>query len=213
MAASAEPKPFRWVGGSLCLDFNNTVDWRGLEPRAGELLPGYERLVAWGREAGLLSQRDARRLLARAGERPRAAGRALTRAREVRGIIHAIFLAVLEAERPDPELLKQLNDHLGQVPAHVRLATTEPSFTWGWSSDPDDLACMLWPVVWSAGSLLTAPDLARVKVCANERCGWLFLDDSRRHNRRWCEMGVCGNQAKARRFYARQKGRGRRRRS
>ncbi len=209
MAAFSEAKPFKWVGGSLCLDFNNTVDWTGLEPKAGELLPSYERLVAWGHEAGVLSDRDRQRLLLRARKQPGAAGRALERAWAVRRTIHTIFFAVLESERPDPALLRRLNELLAEVPAQVGLAAAEPVFAWTWPCDPDDLACVLWPVVGSAAHLLTGPDLARLKTCANEECGWLFLDESRRHNRRWCEMGVCGNRAKARRFYARQKGRAR----
>jgi predicted RNA-binding Zn ribbon-like protein len=34
----------------------------------------------------------------------------------------------------------------------------------------------------------------------------LFLDRSRRHNRRWCDMLVCGSRAKARAYYARRRG-------
>jgi predicted RNA-binding Zn ribbon-like protein len=42
-----------------------------------------------------------------------------------------------------------------------------------------------------------------LKHCAADDCGWLFLDRSRNHARRWCDMKVCGNNAKARRFYRR----------
>ena len=43
----------------------------------------------------------------------------------------------------------------------------------------------------------------RLKRCANERCGWLFLDRSAARTRRWCDMNACGNRVKARRFRAR----------
>jgi regulator of RNase E activity RraA len=36
--------------------------------------------------------------------------------------------------------------------------------------------------------------------------GVLFVDDSRRGNRRWCDMSVCGNRAKARRHAQRVRG-------
>jgi predicted RNA-binding Zn ribbon-like protein len=36
-----------------------------------------------------------------------------------------------------------------------------------------------------------------------ETCRWLFLDTSKNHTRRWCNMRVCGNRMKARRFHAR----------
>jgi len=64
---------------------------------------------------------------------------------------------------------------------------------------------VLHPVAWAASQLLVSPELQHVNACANERCGWMFVDTSRKHNRKWCEMGVCGNRAKARRFYQRRR--------
>ena len=36
-------------------------------------------------------------------------------------------------------------------------------------------------------------------------CGWVFLDETKNRRRRWCSMKDCGNRAKARRHYARQR--------
>jgi predicted RNA-binding Zn ribbon-like protein len=33
----------------------------------------------------------------------------------------------------------------------------------------------------------------------------MFVDTSKNHSRRWCDMKVCGNRVKARKFYRRQK--------
>jgi predicted RNA-binding Zn ribbon-like protein len=64
---------------------------------------------------------------------------------------------------------------------------------------------MLPPVLAATADLLTSPAaLARVRICAAaDRCAWLFLDTSRNATRRWCDMTLCGNRAKARRHYAR----------
>jgi hypothetical protein len=63
---------------------------------------------------------------------------------------------------------------------------------------------------WSAVAsdlLLPLLELARardrLKRCRNPACRWLFLDRSRNDSRLWCEMGVCGNRAKASRFRGR----------
>src|SRR5207249_439631 len=53
--------------------------------------------------------------------------------------------------------------------------------------------------------LLASDHLKFVRACESKTCQWLFLDMSRNHRRRWCKMNLCGNRAKARRFYARQK--------
>ncbi|CAN7298090.1 CGNR zinc finger domain-containing protein [Phyllobacterium sp. LjRoot231] len=53
----------------------------------------------------------------------------------------------------------------------------------------------------SAISLLEPARLERIKICPN--CHWLYFDESRNRSRRWCDMNVCGNRAKARRHYNR----------
>jgi predicted RNA-binding Zn ribbon-like protein len=53
-----------------------------------------------------------------------------------------------------------------------------------------------------AVALLRRPTLSRVGFCAG--CGWLFLDTSRGHARRWCSMNACGVRDKMRRYHQRQ---------
>ena len=53
----------------------------------------------------------------------------------------------------------------------------------------------------SALMLLARPEPDRLKICPN--CHWLFLDRSRNRSRAWCDMAVCGNRAKASRYYRR----------
>jgi predicted RNA-binding Zn ribbon-like protein len=62
----------------------------------------------------------------------------------------------------------------------------------------------LWPILWSGVDLLTSERHDPVRTCGESECGWLFLDTSRGHRRRWCSRETCGNRAKARRHYARQ---------
>jgi predicted RNA-binding Zn ribbon-like protein len=74
------------------------------------------------------------------------------------------------------------------------------SFTLGWAETRDELDGCLLPVVRSAAALLTSPELSRVGECADDRgCGYLFYDETRNRSRRWCDMGSCGNRAKAKR--------------
>jgi predicted RNA-binding Zn ribbon-like protein len=50
--------------------------------------------------------------------------------------------------------------------------------------------------------LVTSKEIKRVGECADDRgCGYLFIDTSRNHSRRWCSMEACGNRAKAQRHY------------
>ncbi|MBU6500141.1 MAG: CGNR zinc finger domain-containing protein [Rhodospirillales bacterium] len=76
---------------------------------------------------------------------------------------------------------------------------------WVFPALAPDVATLLAPVLWSAGDLLVGPRRARVRQCANPQCRYLFLDDSKSANRRWCSMATCGNRAKAHRHYAKAK--------
>ena len=87
------------------------------------------------------------------------------------------------------------------------IAPTEAGFGWRVGSAAPAVLQLLTPVLWSAGDLLVGKRLAKVRHCANPDCEWLFIDDSKSGNRRWCSMSACGNRAKAHRHYARKKGR------
>ena len=88
--------------------------------------------------------------------------------------------------------------------ARLRLAQDGEEFRWDWD-DEEALDRMLWPVARSAGELLTSDRLGQVRVCAADDCDWLFLDTSRNGSRRWCDMRVCGNRSKVRRYRAAQR--------
>ncbi|PZS34823.1 MAG: hypothetical protein DLM61_02955 [Pseudonocardiales bacterium] len=64
---------------------------------------------------------------------------------------------------------------------------------------PDDhLEAPVLAAATAVEDLLCSPLSRVVAVCAGRGCGWLFADPRRR--RRWCDMAVCGNRAKARRY-------------
>ncbi len=43
----------------------------------------------------------------------------------------------------------------------------------------------------------------RLKACRLDTCEWAFYDHTKNHSGAWCNMGVCGNRAKARAYRAR----------
>jgi predicted RNA-binding Zn ribbon-like protein len=43
----------------------------------------------------------------------------------------------------------------------------------------------------------------RLKACRSDTCRWAFIDTARNRSRHWCDMAVCGNREKARRFRGR----------
>src|SRR5262245_34295889 len=93
---SYREKPPKRVGGSLCLDFVNTVSWRGDPHDRGERLTSYAELLLWAVHAGVLDSRAARRLAAEAERHPRAAQAVVGSAIELR---EALARLLLDEER------------------------------------------------------------------------------------------------------------------
>jgi predicted RNA-binding Zn ribbon-like protein len=65
---------------------------------------------------------------------------------------------------------------------------------------------LLTSVAREAIELLGGPDGARIRQCQGPVCAILFLDTSRKGDRRWCSMSACGNRAKVAAFREREKG-------
>ena len=201
MARESSPPRYLLVGGRLCLDFCNTVRDRTGDPV--ERLSDYGELVGWSWRAGVLNAEEAGRLRRAARRSPTAAVAVLERALALREALHGVFTAAAEGRVPEPAAIDALNSELGRAMARSQLVTTEGGYTWVWDEGGRALDSMLWPVARSAADLLTSGDLAAVRECAGRGCGWLFLDTSRNRTRRWCDMRVCGNRAKARRHHER----------
>ena len=67
----------------------------------------------------------------------------------------------------------------------------------------DDLDQARSAVAGSLAHYLADHDDGRLRVCADDGCGWLFIDRSPAGRRRWCDMRTCGNRAKVARHRAR----------
>jgi predicted RNA-binding Zn ribbon-like protein len=176
-----------------------------LQEGAHEQLATYRELVGWFLRNRVIGPSRAKRLLRAARERPAEAEAVRRRAIGLREALYHLFSALVAGDPPDPRDQEALNEWLPAAFARRRLAYDGERFGWRESAREDELDRVLWPVVWSAAELLTSPALARVRECANDPCGWLFVDMSRNRSRRWCDMASCGNQVKARRHYARVK--------
>lgn len=190
------------IGGYLCLDFVNTVDWRAQE-HPHEWLTSYADLVTWSQHVGIMTEFTAHHLRQRAARHPAIASATLERAITLRETIFRIFSAVADGHSPEATDVATLNDALSETLSRLRLTMTADGFGWQWAGSGDSLEQMLWPVTRSAAELLTTGELSRVRMCGGEDCGWLFFDTSRNQSRRWCSMEDCGNRAKARRYHQR----------
>lgn len=186
----------------LAIRFVNTVAWRLKDP-SEERLGSPETLLRWLQQNALISASESRRLASAWKARPDAASAAHDSALRLREAIYALFLSVIRQRPADAAVMAYVSEFIGR-PSALRLRWHEGRPSWRATELPERADDLLRPIALSAAALITGPRANRIKQCADERgCGWLFVDDSRLKNRRWCAMGDCGNVAKARRHRAR----------
>jgi predicted RNA-binding Zn ribbon-like protein len=187
------------LGNHPVLDFINTVHNRHA-PAPAEYLATFEDLVDWHELIGLITKADGRELREEARAHPRKAAAAHRAAIELRELLHAIFLALVQGRQPSAGELCDLNAALNRLRPCCLLAAGERALEWRWDIDTDQPETLLGPLVESAAALLTSDKLNRIRECpAPHGCGWLFLDTSKNGSRNWCSMKTCGNLAKVRR--------------
>ncbi|MFJ7215542.1 CGNR zinc finger domain-containing protein [Amycolatopsis sp. NPDC098790] len=163
---------FRSGAGRLCLDFVRTLRHRGTSSESEEL-PDAEAWGAWIDQLG-----------------PFATPVHPASAADARALREAVYELLTGEVR---EGVRRRVNRFAALPVPAPSLTPAGGLRWQ-AADPAE--AMLALLARDAVDLVTSPEFARVRRCAGERCGALFLDTSRPGTRRWCSMEICGNQAK-----------------
>lgn len=194
--------PRDYIGGDPALDFVNTAAGRD-QADSRDYLDGYERLLEWARKVELLPEKKLRALTRKARAEPAAAEKALARAKRLREALFELTTAIVSGSAPPKEALALLREHwLAGTQAHeLRFTGGRVARELGGDSADLDLIAAL--VAWRMVEHVLPLPAERLRICQGQDCAWLFIDSSKAGRRRWCDMAVCGNLAKSRRFHAR----------
>lgn len=187
--------------GNLVLDFTNTSEYHASQDPT-EMLTSFPDLISWSQAAGLLTKNEGQELLNRAARNSKWAAASLEKALTFRELIYRLLCAAANNQPPDPEDLAAFNISLSAALGKSEITAERKGYSWAWSEENIEAEKILWILAREAANLFTSGDLKRVGECADDRgCGYLFIDTSRNHSRRWCSMESCGNRAKAKRHY------------
>lgn len=194
MPAANSPKSsidaIRLSGGRACLDFVNTIHDRFAAVPV-DYLGTPQHYVEWCLRTSLLSRQEADRITA--------AG-VMGEVRSFREHLHALLSARIDGLPAPVNALRQCDHWLHQAWADLSL---DPGSAEGvsWSPAAVDARLPLKRLALSALDLLRTAQPRRLKRCASpDSCGWLFYDDSKGGQRRWCAMETCGTIEKMRRY-------------
>jgi predicted RNA-binding Zn ribbon-like protein len=177
------------VSGHPALELNNTVGGWGFDPPR-EYLVDYPAFVTLARDVEVVSAPESLALLTSAQASPNLARAVLRDVKRLRVAMHGVTLSDSADAAADLHRF---------VTTAVRASQYTRDLTGTLRLDGGTgLRMPLHRFVLSLSALLEQHPRSAIRTCADPRCGWLFLDPTGR--RRWCEMAVCGNRAKVRRY-------------
>jgi len=129
---------------------------------------------------------------------PQAAARALRSVRELREALAAAFYGKVDSRPPPAADIRTLERHFLASEQHRELRWQEGRRATGnrrgmaVGSLRKEAELPVWILAERAGQLMLSDAMERVRACGADTCRWLFLDTSKNHTRRWCNMKVCG---------------------
>lgn len=181
-------------------DFLNTYELQ--DGIAIDHLGSLSVALDWFVDRGVIHLEGADRVRAVDESRPAIGEQNLSRIRSVRRALRELADAIVEGRVPNSAALSTVNRAL-----HARQVIELVAGPDGWSVDHrhvgDPIDDALARIADAMVRELADGHPHRIRVCANERCQWVFYDGSRSGRRRWCDMTTCGNRAKAARHRAR----------
>ena len=191
------------VGGDVVLDLVNTVNAR--DGDATEWLDSFARVLEWAALTGHFDEYLLVQLERMDKADPRAGKLALRRLRELRESIHDVLSATIQNDPAPANALRGLESRWKAAVAHARLTIADHHTSLTLGLETSRLDYLNHDLALCAVDLLRTFPPDRTRICAGARCGWLFIDRSRAGRRRWCDMATCGNAAKSKRYYERER--------
>lgn len=193
-------KPFELVGGHPALDLVNTLDWRFRDGQPEELITDFADVIRFVVQCESITGAEGRCLLRSTGTNK--AVHLLAKTRELREAAAQVLYASVDHSGPPLEAVRALEGCFKDAEAHLKLSWSENRLQWAFPAVSPAPELPLWILSLKVAQLTTSGDMGLVRACSDPHCRWLFLDTSKNHSRRWCDMKICGNRMKARRFKA-----------
>lgn len=196
-------QPRDLIAGHLALDLVNTVTARNAEPV--DWLTGYPRLLQWASLSGEFDPGALRALRRLSAGAPDAAAAAVAGIRELREALHDVTTSIIRDDPAPADGLQRIERAWKDAVSDAKLIVVAGSARPQLTVETSGLGYLNHELALRSVELLRALPLARTRICPGLRCGWLFIDQSKGGQRRWCDMATCGNAAKSARHYQRKR--------
>jgi len=197
----SRPQSIALIGGHTAVDLVNTVSWRHDPDQWRENLAVPLDLLTWAHRAAVLHEHHLTAIRLAIAEEPKKAAGVLRRVHELREQLYLHLADCIDDPGGEHQIVESspLHGAFADAVTASRLAGTPAR----WTLEARVLLDLPRVLALHALDLVQTMSLDRLRRCDDGGCGWLFLDTTRNHSRRWCSSGDCGNRDRARRHYAR----------
>lgn len=189
------------VGGNSALDLVNTVSGWSADPE--DWVPDIASFLVWARTCSLVDPGGQSAAVRRAKESPAAAERVLASVKELRFALWRIVSSLQRGKAADTSDLAVIDEWRRRLALSEEVTAQRNKIYVAIKGEVSALELPGLRVIRAALDLLREFPVGRVKTCPAHDCGWKFVDQSKNRSRRWCDMEVCGNLAKTRRYRSR----------
>jgi predicted RNA-binding Zn ribbon-like protein len=186
------PAPNELIGGRLAIDFAN------LAPSTEDL--SWQELLHFLLITRIISPERSAQLLSLPQTNLQSSDALLRKAQHLRFSLQQIFRALVSKQSVAHEWIETLNEILRVTEGHDELIQEATEWRLEFVAREDSLDWLLAAIARSGAEIVAEGVGARLRLCANPRCGLFFYDQSRTRRRRWCSMARCGNRHKVASF-------------
>jgi len=129
---------------------------------------------------------------------------ALKSLHELRSILRHLVEKISLLDSLSPGDISKLN-HFLKVPVFPELVQSQSGFELQFLPAKDGWPAEVAAIAKSFVDSLIQERKGHLKICANDKCRWIFIDRTKGNVRRWCNDATCGNRDRVRRSRAQQK--------
>lgn len=187
MKFATDPKKYYVIGNNLALDFINSVNYDIT----------LENLLGWAVAVNLVSRSETDDLAGKWKEE-QMAEISLFRER-----LRHIVVNLINEKKLSSEEISWINQILLEKAGYSELNVTEEGFSKNIKIDLGEPNKIQIPITESFVDLICFGQIDFLRKCERKECILYFYDTTKNHKRRWCSMAICGNRAKAAKFYQR----------
>jgi len=193
-------RPAYFIGGHPAFDFINTLSHRSNPALAVDRFDRLDKILGWCAFTGLLDMPDAGRLRDRLKEKETWLVGELEALRKDAG---AVFDAVADGRTIPSTSLASIMTVAGATLTSMDLSSPIAGPAGARPAQAQSADALIGLIAMQLLDAFYRLPHERIRICPG--CRWLFVDRSRPGRRRWCSMQDCGNRAKVRRHYHRQR--------